>query len=55
MTVKLGNLLRWETFMMQGDEIGRQSKRGILGFGGLTASCEAVLKSFSWRKDVSIE
>ena len=38
-----------------GDVLGSQSKAGILGFGGLPASCEAVLLSFSWRKDVSIE
>ena len=37
------------------DVIGSQSKAGILGFGGLPASCEAVLKTGSWRKDGSIE
>ena len=37
------------------DVIGSQSNAGILGFGGLPASCEAVLKTVSQSKDVHRE
>ena len=40
---------------VKGDVIGGQSIAGILDFGGLPASCEAVLKTFSGSKDVSVE
>ena len=35
--------------------MGANQKRAFWVFGGLPASCEAVLKTGSWRKDVSIE
>ena len=34
-------------------KLGANQKGGILGFGGLPASCEAVPKSVLWKADVS--
>ena len=40
---------------VKGDVFGSQSKAGILGFGGLPASCEAVINLLFDSKDVHRE